>query len=291
MAGLDDYQDLAGTGFEATETKSPEEETFHSIYISGVPRKNHKDIVEQVGKLQIRGVEYNLDEVYGIITHIKSILVKTVTVNKKDTVECFCYQDKKPWVGTSNRQCGATAVIRAADPYCSPCKSNLIISMLLCQANGKPLVGPDGKKVFGFIRGKGMKYMPLSNYLNELSSLDLQPMYGGDKTEKAIVNHKRFITKVTVGVASSNFGPKTVFNFTKTLEIPKNYVDSVLKIAKETLSEFNEKFDWSRKNSQSSSSDSTSSYVPETVLTFDEGPKAAKPTESFDTFNFDDISV
>lgn len=289
MSKLDDYQDLNETGYEAPEVKSPEEELFHSIYISGVPRKNHKDIVEQVGKLQIRGVDYNLDEVYGIITHIKTVLVKTTTVNKRDTVECFCYQAEKPWKGTSGRMCGATSVIRSADPYCSQCKSNLIVSFLLCQSNGKPLTDEKGNKLFGFVRGKGMKYMPLSNYLSELSSLDIPALYPGEKNEKAIVNHKRFVTKITVGTASSNFGPKTVFDFTKTIEIPKNYVEAILDVAKKTLSDFNEKFDWSKNKLENQESQSNPS--PSNLTTFDlnetSSPKNDNATS--DAFDFEDI--
>ena len=76
---FEDYQDLSGTGYQggggAGEQVAPEDEFFHSVYISGKPRDNHLGIKELTGKLQVRGVEYNLDEVNLVITHTKDILI------------------------------------------------------------------------------------------------------------------------------------------------------------------------------------------------------------------------
>ena len=70
---IEEFADLATTGYQGGgggEQKPPEDELFHSVYIAGKTRKNHINIEEQSGKYQIRGVQYNLDEVHFIITHV-----------------------------------------------------------------------------------------------------------------------------------------------------------------------------------------------------------------------------
>ena len=60
--GIGDYEELYSTGHESKEPIKPEDEFFHSVYISGQTRKNHIDIEEIQDKLQIRGVEYNKEK-------------------------------------------------------------------------------------------------------------------------------------------------------------------------------------------------------------------------------------
>ena len=73
---IEEYTDLMVTGYQGgSESQvSPEEEFFHSVYISGAVRKNHIGIEEKTGKFQVRGVEYNLDSLNMIITHTKEVL-------------------------------------------------------------------------------------------------------------------------------------------------------------------------------------------------------------------------
>ena len=91
---FEDYQDLAGVGFQggSGESTSPEDEFFHSVYISGKTRKNHINVEEQVGKLQVRGVQYNIDEVNLVITHTKDILAKIVNEQGRDNIKCFSFK-------------------------------------------------------------------------------------------------------------------------------------------------------------------------------------------------------
>jgi len=256
---MEDYADLAETGFESKEATKPEDEFFHSVYIAGQNRKNHIGIEELAGKLQVRGFEYNLDEVNMIITNVKDLLVKVKTLNSKESLECASYkQGQPPWFGSSklpngsSRECGVTSAERAANEYCSACRAQILVSGIYCDPQGKPVVDEEKKPVFIFIRGKGMKYNNVSTYLGELYKMDLDPIFTpvtdeSTKFEKAVVNNKRFVTKLTIGEAPSAYGPKKVFEFQNTTQIPKETVLSILKVAKKTIGKFNEKFDWSKK--------------------------------------------
>lgn len=299
-----DYSGLGETGYEGKEIKAPEEEFFHSLYIAGQSRKNHKQIIEQAGLLQMRGVDYNKTEVFMIITHVKTVLVKTKSIPGKDDItECFSYQSEKPWIGTCGKECGSNSATRAADPYCSPCKSNIIIAGILCDITGRPLA-QDGKPVFIFIRGKGVKYGSISDYMTSLYKLDLEPIFTppteeSKKFEKSIVNHKRFVTRISVGNQETRYGLKSIFEFEKGKEISKENVQRILQAAKDTLERFNEKFDWSRtlsKTKQSTPSQSQSdlpefdSFSGLSESTSSSTPRRSEPPmESQEAFNLEDI--
>ncbi len=247
----DDLAELGNTGFSVKETKKPEDEFFHSVYIAGKTRTNHIGVSEQSNKLQIRGFQYNLDEVNIIITHVKEVLVNSINENGRDKVACFSYKTGNVWKGTSGNTCGRNSVERATIPFCKDCKSNLIVAGMICSPNGKPLKDDNNKAIFGFIRGKGMKYSNISEYLTSLFRLDLEPFIKPSteetlKLEKSIINHKRFVTKITIGWKSSRYGDKTVFDLTMGMQLPDDYVKQIIKKAKEVLPQFNEKFDWSQ---------------------------------------------
>ena len=239
-----------------------------------------------------------------IITHVKTILVKTKSIPGKDDItECFSYQSEKPWKGTCGKECGVNSASRAADPFCSPCKSNMIIAGILCDNTGRPLT-PDGKPVFIFIRGKGVKYGSISDYLTSLYKLDLDPVFTpateeSKRFEKSIVNHKRFVTRISVGNQETRFGLKNVFDFEKGREISKENVQRILQAAKDTLERFNEKFDWSKtltKTKQSSQSQSQNdipefdSYSGLSESTSTSKPRLSEPSsDSQNSFSLEDI--
>jgi hypothetical protein len=151
-----------------------------------------------------------------------------------------------------------------------------------------------------------MKYSNVSNYLAERFKEDLPPIFEpvteqSASFEKAVVNNKRFVTKITKGTAPSQYGEKNVFVLEKGMSLQKEAVLNILKISKQTVEKFNEKFDWSRKRGQ------TSGYAqqPDGVLKVDEelAPESkpdqeqvqpqeeAKKEEgaSQSSFSFDDI--
>jgi len=292
---IDEYSELTGTGFEIKEATKPEDDFFHSLYISGQSRKNHINIIEEIGKFQIRGVEYNIpDEVYMIITHVKNILCKTRFSNGKENVECFSYcTGEPPWKSTSSFMCGKNSAERASVPFCQDCRSQVIMAGIWCDKDGNLKMGANGKPVFMFVRGKGVKYSNVANYLSDLSKLDLDPIFTPvtaetTKFEKSTVNHKRFVTRIYKGIATSKFGNKTVFEFERGIEIPKNQVPSLLKVAKQTLKKFNEKFDWTQKQSSSGYSTLSSDQTFDNTSSFPDHDKK-ESVFSAPPINFEDL--
>ncbi len=281
---MSDYSQLAGTSFMSTPPKDPKDELFHSCYISGVKRTNEVGIVERPGYLQIRGNQYNLEEVYMIITHVKQVLVKMSKINGKDHLECFSYQEGQiPFKGTSGNVCGKNSNERACNAFCSTCKAQIIVSGILCSSSGSPILKEDGKPNFIFIRGKGMKYSNVSDYLNRCSQLNfpyLFPENPNDMLEKGVFNRSRILTKITVGSVESRYGDKDVFEFLepeKSVKLPDELVKKqILKIATDMLEKFNDKMDWS-KNSNNNNNQNTN-YMQNNTQT--------QPPQDEQMFNF-----
>jgi hypothetical protein len=255
---FEDYAELESTGHESRVPVKPEDEFFHSVYISGQSRKNHIGIVEEQGKLQVRGVEYNLTEVNMIITHTKDILVKVVQKGGRENIECFSFKKgAPPWYGSTRssdgnpRICPQTSAERAVSDFCNPCRTQVIVAGIYCNADGSPILSEEKKPIFIFIRGKGMKFSNVSDYLSDCFKLELSPIFEpvteqSEAFEKKVVNNKRFVTKITKGTAKSQYGIKDVFELERGEELPKEVVLKILDASKKTLEKFNEKFDWSR---------------------------------------------
>jgi len=303
----DEYSDLSEDGgFNVKTPVDPEDEFFHAIYISGQQRKNHLGEVEMPGKLQIRGLRSNLDEINIVITSIKNVLVRTTRSKEgRENLDCFSYQTGVgPWKGLTGRTCGKNSIERAADQYCNSCRSQLIVAgIYLDEKTGKPFLNDKKQSAYVFIRAKGTKYGNVADYLGSLTKReDLEPIVTpvteqSKDFERRQVNHKRFVTKITVGKQSSNYGLKDVFELSCGQQLSIEAVKNILNKSKETSEKFKEKFDWSRgKNPQSNYSntsavsedqkftdlgtDSKDKKVSETVQ---EAPKENK------SFDFGDI--
>jgi hypothetical protein len=282
---IDEYDALDDTGFISNEPSTPEKDFFHSVYVAGKTRKNHIGVTEELGKLQVRGVEYNKDKIYMIITHIKPVLMKTKRVQNRDQIECFSYQIGPPenWRGTNNgRKCPRNSVERAANSWCNGCKSQLIVAGIYTDQSGRPVTGEDNKPIFIFIRGRGVKYQNVSNYLSDLSKMELPPITQAKdeealKRERKLLNHKRFVTQISVGkFETQSYGIKDVFSLEKGTQIPDDKVQGILNVAQKTVDKFHQKFDWS-KGRQTQSAD----YVEKPPVTEDQkfsGPEN-KPEE------------
>jgi len=318
MPDFEDYSELGSTGHESREPVKPENEFYHSVYISGKSRKNHLGTVEEIGKFQVRGVEYNLEEINMIITHTKDILSKESQSGGRTNVDCFSYKPAAPpWYGTTRlsngdpRQCPQTTSERAVNDYCNPCRSQIIVGGLYCKPDGSPILSEENKPIFVFIRGKGMKYSNVSNYLGDLFKMDLSPIFEpvteqSQTFEKKVVNNKRFVTNIVKGSAESRYGEKDVFVLKTGAELPKDVVLKILEASKKTLEKFNDKFDWSKRASATSGYGEKEPERDEKVLTLDEDTPSEPVTEtsteapqeqseekakqvfSFDDVNFDD---
>ena len=261
MTGFEEYGDLQGVGFTgAPDAVPPEEEFFKSVYIAGVTRKNHINVEEIAGKLQIRGLEYNVEEVNMVITHTKEILVREAAKGTRDLYSCFSFKDgAPPWHGTTQiadgrqRPCPPTSPERAVNDFCKLCKGQILVAGIYCKADGSPVTDPEGKPVFIFLRGRGVKYGNISQYLGDMFKEDLAPIFEpvteqSQAFEKAVVNNKRFVTKVGIGIyTTQSYGDKNVFTLEKGPQMDKDSVMNILKVSKQTLEKFNEKFDWAKR--------------------------------------------
>lgn len=308
MSSIDfsEYSDVLGDGgYDVKVPVAPEDEFFHAVYISGQQRQNALGGTEMPGKLQIRGLQNNLDEVNIVITHIKQVLVKSIQTKdgRGEKLECFSYQNgNPPWKGTSGNICGKNSTERASNAFCKDCRSQIIISGLyLDEKTGRPFLTEDKKHVYVFIRGKGVKYGNIANYLSDLAKRDdLEPMVTpvtpeSKEFEKRQVNHKRFITKITVGKQSTNYGMKDVFELNACSPLNIDNVKNILNKAKETMEQFKEKFDWSR--GKSGSADYTSKPVDTNQkFDFNSAPQTTQKAETTqkqpepkNDFSFEDV--
>ncbi len=237
-----------GIGVTHREKVAPEDEMFHSVYVGGVDRKNEMGITEEAGKFHIRGVEYNLNEVYCVITTSKLINAKFVKHNGRDKLVCFSYRESEPPVNYYGKQCPSSEE-RSKVPECEGCKSQILMVGILTDERGKPKVDKNKKPIFIFIRGKGVKYANVSDYLYSLSEMDIEPFFPEQNEEsltfeKNNVNPMRVVTRITKGVADSVHGPKTVFVFDKGVNTSKVLVERLLKLNTEVIEEFDKKFNW-----------------------------------------------
>ncbi len=169
MANFNEYADLGATGYQSSEPTKPEDEFFHSLYISGQTRTNHLEISENAGFMQIRGVEYNLESAHMIITHVKKVLCKNGKDSTgKNVVQCFSFkkEPQPPWHGWGNRPCGTNSAERSSNAFCNTCREQIILSGIYCNEIGEPILHAETKQpLFVFLRGKGMKYNNVSQYL------------------------------------------------------------------------------------------------------------------------------
>lgn len=262
---------------------TPEEDTFHSIYIAGQERENESGVVEKVGLFQIRGFDYNRTEIYMVITHIKNMLVK-VEFNEdtnRDVLSCFCYQvGPLPHKGTSGNICPENALKRASVPFCKNCRCHLVVAGILTDDKGKPLQGKDGKIVFGFIRGKGVKYGYILDYISLLSNTEFDSYILGktntDK-ERKIISSKRVVTKITASKTDTKYGKKDIFKLESVVKLSDDTVRKILDVSIKSIDMFNEKFDWSRRQQQSQSEISKESEpAPSNQFPWDEPESNAK---------------
>jgi len=251
MEDFTSYSALAETSYE-TRSYEEKEDFFHAVFISGKNREDNGEI-QKSGMMQIRNVINNQDEINMIITHTKQVLVKNrMDQNKKSILECFSFQSGElPWKGMTGNVCGTNSAERAASQFCNTCKAHIIAAGIHCDENGKPNVDNEGKPIFIFIRGNGMKYSGIADYLSQMSKLeDLEPIFKpvteqSTHFEKTVVNNKRFVTKITVGEAESKYGISKVFKLEAGAVIPKDTVMKMLEISKKTMDKFIDKFDWS----------------------------------------------
>lgn len=232
---------------------SAEDEFFRSVYI-GTGRENDNEIVEVKDKLNIRGLEYNLKEVNFMVTYVKRVFTNK---DKKQKTVCFSYKDgRQPFHGYDGRECPSNSSERRKDDFCSRCREEIIVSGPLCDKKGKMVMNGD-HPVFVFLRGKGVKYFPVCEFIDSLANEKFEKHLLEQNTssnrfkEKRLINHKRYIINVTVGEYESNFGTKKIFVLERGNALPFKTVGSLVKMVKVYEDEFEEKFDWGKRRRES----------------------------------------
>lgn len=237
---------------------------FKSVYITGTARQiEGTNEVEQVGKLQIHDTKFrNLDEVCMIPMFAKRKLVKVRMEGMKEIVECFSYmRGEPPYKGTSGRTCPNTSAQRDATVECKGCRQRIILAGILVSPEGRPFVNDDGENIYIFIRGKGIKFMAISNYISECTRLPetklpsirdeilkvkpnliikTKPEY-----EKPMFNFRRFVCHIRVQQIQTNFGPRFIYDLSRGKLIPTELVIKLLNRTEELVDVFDAKFDLS----------------------------------------------
>ena len=150
-----------------------------------------------------------------------------------------------------------------------------------------------------------MRYSNVSNYLSECYQDEFPPLFEPateqrQEFEKRVVNNKRCVTKITQGEEQSGYGSMVnIFELEKGTQLPNDSVMSILKLSKQTVAKFNEKFDWSK----GKEAVGYGKEAPEGVMTIEDSAKKedkspqenendspAGDAASGKTFSFDDIN-
>jgi len=141
-----------------------------------------------------------------------------------------------------------------------------------------------------------MRYSGVSEYLGDRYNDELEPLFTpateqSQDFEKRIVNNKRFVVNIGIDEEESGYGNKVkVFDLQKGVQIPDETVIKILKLSKDTVEQFKEKFDWSRKKK-------TTGYEAAGILStegepgedLDKGKVKEEEAGTEQTFSFDDI--
>jgi len=237
---------------------------FKSVYITGTSRRiEGTNEVEQIGKLQVHDTNIrNQDEICMIPMFAKRKLVKVRMDGMKEIVECFSYmKGEPPYKGTSGRTCPNTSAQRDATVDCKGCRQRIILAGLLVTPEGKPIKDKDGEPIFVFLRGKGIKFMEIADYISECAKLPesklpsireevlkvkpnliikTKPEY-----EKPMLNFRRFICHVGVQQVETNFGTRYIYKLTRGKPLPTKVVIDLLLKTEELSEIFDAKFDLS----------------------------------------------
>lgn len=152
-----------------------------------------------------------------------------------------------------------------------------------------------------------MRYSNVSNYLSNCFNEEYTPIFTPAteqslEFEKRVVNNKRTVTKITKDVEQSGYGGMVnVFVLSKGTQLPNDSVMSILKLSKQTVDKFNEKFDWS-KGKRAVGYGGGQQKAPEGVMTIEDTQPKEDPApkdndndsgageEQGKTFSFDDIN-
>jgi len=173
-----------------------EDEMFHAIYISGktryeekIEKKLHADFI------QIRGVDYNLEECYMLPYYYRIVYANNVPAGNFKVNKCFSFddytEDGSKKISTSGFPCPATRSFRNEIRWCSTCRSIVYIIGFLCDENGQNILDSNKKPINVFIKGKGSSYGDISSYTYECKNIDVEPLFD-DKSEESLAEEQNY---------------------------------------------------------------------------------------------------
>ncbi len=228
---------------------------FKTVYITGKSRKgetlNSIQVVKEWDQNSSPTFILNSQEqLYMIILFIKRIRQKV----EDDRTKCFNYNDKEGSISISGRTCPATNARN--NGFCDECRFAYIFAGCLLDETMKTIPDDEGNPVLIGIKHNGMKFMPASEYVQELQKQaeQLPPISDDLSFELNVVAPRRFITKVTVGQRDSKHGEKNVFVYEAFKKLPDKTVVKILEDSEKYLSDFNDQYDLSKYMSASNTS-------------------------------------
>jgi len=302
-----------------------EDEFFHAAYISGKTRieekLNNKKIIG--GFIQIRGIEYNLEEFYMVPYYKRQVLVKNEKIGKYDSAVCFSffdYDDEGRLLSTSGFFCPPNSSERREVDWCSNCKTNIILIGFLSDENGNLKKDDDGKPYNVFIKASGSKVGDVMKYFFECQELEVPYLFTENPTDQSLLQEKNYfnifrrVIKVSVDIVDT-YNPNNNPDISKTRnayklegvkELPPANIFKLLDYAASIEDKIKEKFDYSdlaNKNAKkikykldafrnsSVFKNNNPNYKPSdsspNIVTFDDGPTQTQVnhTQSNNTSN------
>jgi len=264
------YGDLAKVSASAS-TRKPGK--FFSVFITGEPRPE-----QEMGKLQcmtkIEGGEYlirNSTSIYFIPYFVKRVWEKYVKAPGKtgeyDKLVAFGWDEDVPKIDDT-------------------CKFSYTIAGLLldpgtkkAQVHSKDIEDAGiklGDPVLIFYKCGGIKFNGAMKFIDAIATKakGLPPLSDNPEFEKKVVAPRRFICKAEVGIESSDYGNKNVFQFEIGQTLPDKAVEQVMNSAMGLMPEFERQFNKTATAGATSNVKSGSSENP----SFEEAP--APPPES-----------
>lgn len=199
-----------------------EDELFHAVYVqSGTEDSEYLNKKLFDGLLQIRGVQYNIEDAVYMIPYFKrNILVKEkFNARAKSSFPiCFSYRDFDDdgnQLSTSGFYCQQTAVERREFNWCRDCKTQVILAGFLVDANNEYILDKSSKPINIFVRAKGGAVGDLMKYFFECQELEVPFLFKGNNTDESDALERNYLNifrrtiKITTETVEPYQGPNT----------------------------------------------------------------------------------
>jgi len=223
------FEGLSGYGMS---NQAARPQTFKKVFITGEPRDGQK-----VGNMQCM---HNFDEGIYLIQNAESFYFIPMFI--KQCRECYDDPRKK-----NPKLIYFSFNPREDSDFPEGSKCFYIFAGAAFTMDKKPYPRKDepSKAALVYFKLDGIKMGGAIDYLKDISSTTskLQPISDDPEFEKVVVSWRRFMVKVTVGTAKTDFGNKYVFVLKPEFQIPDEKVVSFMEQSETLRTPFNEQFD------------------------------------------------